>query len=110
MLQTLAQVLSSEFCEISKNMSSTEPAAEHLQTTASAPSFSLSLLLLLISPIYVFRSNSKGFKEFESGISISVSLLPRFDFLLFPGFYCFSQLFDFILLLLIKKILLMRID
>ena len=58
--ETLAQVFSCEFCEISNNKFSTEPAAQHLQATASAPSSSLSLLLLLISPIFVFRSNSKG--------------------------------------------------
>ena len=94
---TLAQVFSREFCEISKNMFSTEAAAEHLQTTASALSSSLSFLLLLISPMFVFRSNSKGFKEFESGISFSLSHFCRFYFL-FPCFFLpFSVLFHFFL-------------
>ena len=88
--ETLAQVLSCEFCEISSNMFSTEPAAEHLQGTASSPSSSLSLLLLLIYPMFVFRSNSKGFKEYESGISFLLSHFHRFYFL-FPCFFCLSQ-------------------
>ena len=90
--ETLAPVFSCEFCEISKNKLSTEPAAEHFQATPSAPSSSLSQLLLLISPIFVFRSNSKGFKEFESGISFSLSHFYRFYFL-FP---CFSVFFSFV--------------
>ena len=44
-------------------------------TLYSAPSFSSSLLLLLISPMLVFGSNLKGFKEFKSGISFSLKSL-----------------------------------
>ena len=40
--------------------------------------------------MFVFRSNSKGFKEFESGISFSLSHFYRF-YLLFPCFFCLSQ-------------------
>ena len=54
----------------------------------SAPSSSLSLLLLLISPMFVFRSNSKGFKEFKSGISFC---LFHWGYFLFPCFFCLSQ-------------------
>ena len=87
---TLAQVFSCEFCGTSRNMFSAEPATEHLQATASAPSSVISLLLLLISPMFVFRSNSKGFKEFEPGISFSLSRFHRFYYL-FPCFFCLSQ-------------------
>ena len=78
------------FCKISKNMFSAGPAAEHLQITASAPSSSLSLLLLLISRMFVFRSNSKGFKEFESAISFSLSHFHQFYFF----FHVFSVFFS----------------
>ena len=88
--EALAQVFFCEFWEIPKNMFPTEPPAEHLQTTASAHSSSLSLLLLLISPMFVFRSNSKGFKEFECSISFSLTHFHRF-FFLFPCFFCLSQ-------------------
>ena len=88
--ETLVQVICCEFCENSKSIFPTESAAKHLRTTASAPSSSLSLLLLLISPIFVSRSNSKGFKEFESGISFSLSHFHWFYFL-FPYFFCLSQ-------------------
>ena len=88
--ETQAQVFSRKFCKISKNMFSTEPAAKHLQATTSAPSSSLSLILLLISPMFVFRSISKGFKEFEPGISFSLSHFHWFYFL-FPYFFCLSQ-------------------
>ena len=95
-------MFSSKFCEISKNMCSTEPAAEHLQKIASAPSSSLSLLLLLISPMFVFRSNSKGFEESKSIISFSLSHFHRFYFL-FPCFFCLSQFCSIFFLLLLKK-------
>ena len=88
--ETVAQVFSCEFCEISKNIFSTEPAAEHLQMTPSASSSLLLRLLFSISPIFVFHSNSKGFKESESGISFSLSHCHRFYFL-FPCFFCLSQ-------------------
>ena len=39
---------------------------------------------------FLFRSNSKGFKEFESDISFSLSHFHRF-YLLFPCFFCLSQ-------------------
>ena len=54
----------------------------------SAPSSSLSLLLLLISPMFVFRSNSKGFKEFKSGISFC---LFHWGYFLFPWFSVFPS-------------------
>ena len=100
--ETLAQVFSCEFCKISKNVFSTEPAAEHLLTTASTPSSSLSLLLMLISPIFVFRSNSEGFKEFESGVSFSLSHFYRFYFL-FPFFAVFLSFVSFFLVADNKK-------
>ena len=56
------------------------------------------MLLLLISPMFVFGSNSKGFKEFKSGISdyLSVSLKSLlFSFSMF--FLSFSVLFHFFL-------------
>ena len=83
-------------------MCSTEPAAEHLQKIASAPSSSLSLLLLLISPMFVFRSNSKGFEESKSIISFSLSHFHRFYFL-FRCFFCLSQFCSIFFLLLLKK-------
>ena len=84
--ETLAQVFSCEIFENSKDMFSTEPAAEHFHTTASL----LSLLLLLLSPMFAFRSNSNGFKEFESGISFSLSHFQRYCFL-FPCLFCLFQ-------------------
>ena len=108
--ETLAQVFSCGFCEICKDNFSTEPAAERLQTTASAPSSSLSLLLLVISPMSVFCSNSKGSKKFESSISFSLSYFHRFfchGFFCFIGFFLsFSVFFHFFLSLLINRILL----
>ena len=41
-------------------------------TLYSAPSSSSWLLLLLISPMFTFGSNSKGFKESKSGIAFSL--------------------------------------
>ena len=41
-------------------------------TLNSAPSSSSWVLLLLISPIFTFGSNSKGFKESKSGIAFSL--------------------------------------
>ena len=100
--ETQAQVFSHKFCEISKNMFSTEPAAEHLQVTTSAPSSLLSLILLLISPMFVFRSISKGFKEFEPGISFSLRHFHCFFVFFFVFFLSFSVLFHVFLSLLIK--------
>ena len=59
-------------------------------TLYSAPSTSLSLLLLIISPMFVFGSNLKGFKVFKSGISFSLKSLTSL-YVLFPYFFCFSQ-------------------
>ena len=73
-------------------------------TLYSAPSSSSSLLLMLISPMFVFGSNSKGFKEFKSRISFSLKSLYRC--FLFPCFLSFSVLFHFFLSLLIKRIIL----
>ena len=87
---------------------------EHLPTTAfalhlhhsltlySAPSSSLSLLLLLISPMFVFASNNLNL----------VSHFPWSHFhccyFFFMSFLSFSVLFNFFLSLLIKRILLSR--
>ena len=65
--------------------------------------FSSSLLLLLISPMFVFGSNWKGFKEFKSGISFSLKSHFHCCYFLFPSF---PVLFQFLLSLPIKKILL----
>ena len=102
--ETLAQVFSCEFCEIRKDTFSTESAAECRQTTASAPSSSLSLRLLLISPMYVFCSNSKGSKKIESGISFSLSYFHGAFFV--HVFSVFLSFVSFFLALLIKRILL----
>ena len=54
------------------------------------------LWLLLISPIFVSGSISKGFKEFKSGISFSLKSLPSVSFSFFHvfsvflSFVCFS--------------------
>ena len=65
-----------------------------------------SLQLLLISLMFLFGSNSKGFKKFKSDISFSPKSLHRCYFL-FPCFFLsFSVLFHFFLSLLIKRILL----
>ena len=106
----MAQVFSCKFCKISKNMFPTGPNAEHLHTTASVPSSSLSLILLLISAMFVFCSNSEGFKEFESGISFSLSHFNRFYF----HFPCFSVFLSFVSFFLVaankKKSFKLRID
>ena len=108
--ETMAQVFSCKFCKISKNMFPTGPNAEHLYTTASVPSSSLSLILLLISAMFVFCSNSEGFKEFESGISFSLSHFNRFYF----HFPCFSVFLSFVSFFLVaankKKSFKLRID
>ena len=57
--ETLAQVFSCEIFENSKDMFSTEPAAEHFHTTASL----LSLLLLLLSPMLSFVQIQKASKN-----------------------------------------------
>ena len=101
--ETLAQVFSCEFCEICKDTFSTESAAECLQTTAFAPSSSLSLPLLLISPMSVFCSNSKDSKKIESGISFSLSYFHWVFFV--HVFSAFLSFVSFFLVLLIKRIL-----
>ena len=78
-------------------MFSTELAAEHLQTTASTPSSSLSLLLLLISLMFVSRS---------IWYLIFTKSLPLILFSFFHFFLFFSVLFHFFVSLLIKRILL----
>ena len=47
-------MFSCEFCEISKNTFSTDPAAERLQTTASAFSSTLSLFFCLSQFLFIF--------------------------------------------------------
>ena len=75
-------------------------------TLYSAPSSFSSLPLLLISLMFLFGSNSKGFKEFKSGISFSLKSLSLVLFYFFIFFLSFSVLFHFFLSLLIKRILL----
>ena len=66
-------------------MFSTEPAAEHLQTTVSTPSSSLSMLLLSISSVEAFKN--------ESSIWFSLSHFGCIFFIhgfsLFPSFVSF---------------------
>ena len=65
-----------------------------------------SLLLLIISPIFAFGSNLKGFREFKSGILFSLKSLSLLLFS-FSLFFLFSSvLFHYFLLLLTKRILL----
>ena len=73
-------------------------------TLYSAPSFSWSLLLLLLSLTFFFGSNSKGLKEFKSGISFSLKSLSLvlFYFFIFFFFLSFSVLFYFFQSLLKK--------
>ena len=67
---------------------------------------SSSLLILLMSPTFVFGSNSKGFKELKSGISLSLKSLSSVLFYFSMFFLSFSVLFHFFLSLLIKTIVL----
>ena len=73
-------------------------------TLYSAPSFSWSLLLLLLSLTFFSGSNSKGLKEFKSGISFSLKSLSLvlFYFFIFFFFLSFSVLFYFFQSLLKK--------
>ena len=71
-------------------------------TLYSAPSFSWSLLLLLLSLTFFFGSNSKGLKEFKSGISFSLKSLSLVLFYFFFFFLSFSVLFYFFQSLLKK--------
>ena len=64
-------------------------------TLCSTPSFSSSLLPLIISPKFVFGSNLKGFREFKSGISFSLKLLSSLLFSSSMFFLSFSVLFHF---------------
>ena len=64
-------------------------------TLYSAPSFSWSLLLLLLSLTFFFGSNSKGLKEFKSGISFSLKSLSLVLFYFFIFF--FSVFLSFVL-------------
>ena len=59
-------------------------------TLYSAPSSSSSLLILFISSMFVFGSNSKDFKEFKFAISFHWSHFHQRCFL-FPCFFCLSQ-------------------
>ena len=98
-------MFSYEFCEICKNMFSTEPAAEHLQTTASAPSSSLSLLLLLIYPMFVFVQIQKASKNFNL-VSHFYEVTSIVFIFFFRFFSVFLSFFHFFLSLLIKIIFL----
>ena len=71
-------------------------------TLYSAPSFSWSLLLLLLSLTFFSGSNSKGLKEFKSGISFSLKSLSLVLFYFFFFFLSFSVLFYFFQSLLKK--------
>ena len=64
-------------------------------TLYSAPSSSPSLLLLLVSRMFVFGSNSKGLKEFKSCISFLLKSHFHSCYFLFPCFFCL-RLFCFI--------------
>ena len=64
------------------------------------------LLLLLISPMFNFGSNSKGFKESEFYFSFSVKALSSVLFPFSMFVLSFSVLLQFLLSLLIKRILL----
>ena len=76
-------------------MFSTEPAAEHLQATASAPSSSLSLLLLLIYPMFVFVQIQKASKNFNlvSHFYKVTSIVFVFFFRFFLSFSVFFSFF-----------------
>ena len=74
-------------------------------TLYSTPSSSSSLLLLIISPIFVFGLNLKGFREFKSGILFSLKSLSSLLFSFSKFFRSFSVLFHFFLSLHIKRIL-----
>ena len=58
------------------------------------PFYFIFSLFVYIRVMFVFRSNSEGFKEFESDISFLLSHFHRFYFL-FPCFLPFSVLFHF---------------
>ena len=60
-------------------------------TLSSILSSSSSLLLLLIYPMFVFGSISKGFKEFKSGISFLLKLLSLVLFSFPCFFFCLPQ-------------------
>ena len=66
----------------------------------------LLLTIVNISDVFFFGSNLKCFKEFKSGISISLKSLSLVLFSFSMFFLSFSVLFHFFLLLLIKRILL----
>ena len=117
-----AQVFSCEICKMFKNtffhripsvavLIIWRPSKkEHLfdgRTTSGC--FWSSLLLLLITLIFVFDSNSKGFRDLNLVSHFHWSNFHRcyFLFQLFPCFFLsFSVLFHFFLSLLIKRILL----
>ena len=98
--ETLAQVFSSEFCENSKNT-----LCYITPLMAASDCFSWLLLILTFdfwSPMFVFGTNSKGFKEYKSGISFS---LKSFSSVLLFFFHVFSVLlfFHFFLVVAHKK-------
>ena len=99
--ETLAQVFSSEFCENSKNT-----LCYITPLMAASDCFSWLLLILTFdfwSPMFVFGTNSKGFKEYKLVSHFHWSHFHRcyFFFSMFFLSYCF---FIFFLSLLIKKI------
>ena len=64
---------------------------EHLfYGTTTSGCFWSSLLLLLITLMFVFDSNSKGFKEFKSSISVLLKSLSSCSFLFFSFCHVFS--------------------
>ena len=95
--ETLAQVFSSEFCEVSKYRRSCRTHTDDCFCTF----FLIITATTIIFLIFFFHSNSKGFKELESGISFSLSHFHWFYFL-FPCFFCLSQ-FCFIFLAAANK-------
>ena len=108
--ETLAQVFSCEFCKTPKNMFSTEQSAEHFQMTASAPSSSISLLLLLISLMFVFYSQiQKASKNLN--VVCHFHRVTSITFFLFPWFFVFLSFALFFLAAANKKnSFTMRID
>ena len=106
-------------CEIFKNIFFTEPlwttafwrkSTNDCFCTALAPVSYLSVLIYIQhillhhqSPMFIFGSSSKGFKECKSGISFSRKSHFHCCYFLFPCFFSFSVLCHFFLSAAPKK-------
>ena len=88
--ETLAQVFSSEFCEVSKYRTSCRTHTDDCFCTL----FLIITTTTIVFLMFLFHSNSKGFKELESGISFSISHSIGFIFY-FHVFSVFLSLFFF---------------